>query len=464
MPFTPKTIYEPFRIKMVEPLPQASRDEREFFLAKAHYNPFLLRAKQISIDLLTDSGTGAMSAAQWGAIMMGDETYAGSESFFQLEAVVQDLTGMRYVIPTHQGRSSEHILFAAAEVQGKTVLANSHFDTTKANVQYLGGYPVDLVVEASSNLTDDTPFKGNIDLNRLEAELTGMGEQVAMVLMTITNNTVGGQPVSLENLKGAAKLAKKFKKPFVLDAARFAENAWFIKTKEPGQSHRTPKEIAQEIFALADGITMSAKKDGLVNMGGLLCLNDPVLAEKARSLLILTEGFPTYGGLAGRDLAALAVGLTEVVDEDYLAYRIGSVSYFHRLLKEAGIPVVNPVGGHAVYIDAKAFYPHIPAHQYPGQALNNELYKISGVRAVEIGTLMFGSPPPKGMPENSPDQVAPMELLRMTFPRRTYTQSHMDYLAEVIAYLYERREKVRGYRITKQSAILRAFTAELAPL
>ena len=455
-----KTIYEPFRIKMVEPLPQTTRPERQAYLAQAHYNPFKLRSNQITIDLLTDSGTGAMSAAQWGAMMTGDETYAGSESFFELESVVQDLTGMRYVIPTHQGRSAEHILFAAADVAGKTVLANNHFDTTKANVQYLGGNPSDLVIAESSDPKNEHPFKGNIDLAKLEAELIRLGDDVAMVLMTITNNTVGGQPVSLENLRGAAELARKFGKPYMLDVARFAENAWFIKTREPGQSHRSVKEIAQEVFRLADGMTMSSKKDGLVNIGGLLCLNDTELAEKARSLLILTEGFPTYGGLAGRDLAALAVGLTEVVDEHYLAYRIASVEYFHRLLKEAGIPVMSPAGGHAVYIDAKAFYPQIPPHEYPGVAFTNEFYVEGGIRAVEIGTLMFGTPSDDG----GPDQLAPMELVRMTFPRRTYTQSHVDYIGEIVTQVYAKRDQVKGYKVTKQSNILRAFTAELAPV
>jgi len=459
VPVMVKTIIEPFRIKMVEPLPKTTRAQRETFLKEAHYNPFKLRGRQITIDLLTDSGTGAMSATQWAALMTGDETYAGAESFFELEATVKALTGMKYVIPTHQGRSAEHILFSVAETSQKHVLANTHFDTTRANVEYLGGTALDLMIDEALDPASTHPFKGNIDLNKLEDHLKRLGDNVAMVMMTITNNSGGGQPVSLENLRGVAALAKQYNKPFFLDAARFAENAWLIKQREPGQSHRTPKDIAEECFRLADGFTMSAKKDGLVNIGGLLCLNDDQLAEKARSLLILTEGFPTYGGLAGRDLAALSVGLQEVLDEDYLAYRIASIEYLHKKLAQAGVPLMNPPGGHAVYIDAQAFYAHIPPHQYPGLALTNELYLAGGIRAVEIGTLMFGRPA-----EDGPDIPATLELVRLTIPRRTYTQSHVDYLAEVIVEVFEQRQSVTGYCITKQSPILRAFTAELLPL
>lgn len=455
----PRTIIEPFRIKMVEPLPQTTREDREQFLKQAQYNPFKLRSNQITIDLLTDSGTGAMSAAQWAAMMTGDETYAGAESFFQLQEVVQNLTGMKYVIPTHQGRSSEHILFAAMDIGNKVVLANSHFDTTKANVQYLQGTPIDLVIDEAHNPDINHPFKGNIDLNKLEQHLSDLGDKVALVLMTITNNTVGGQPVSMANLKGAHDLARKYGKPFMLDAARFAENAWFIKQREPEYANVPVREIVRQTFAMADGFTMSAKKDGLVNMGGLLCLNDDDLAEKARSLLILTEGFPTYGGLAGRDLAALAVGLEEVLDEAYLEYRIASIAYFHKKLSEQGIPMVTPPGGHAVYLDAKQFCPHIPPTEFPGLAVTNAMYLTGGVRAVEIGTLMFGEPDPNG----GPDKTASLELVRMTFPRRTYTQSHVDYLAEVITEVYQHRHQLSGYQLTKQVHILRAFTAELAP-
>ncbi len=456
----PKTIVEPFRIRMTEPLPVSTPEQRQAYLRNAHFNPFLLRSREITIDLLTDSGTGAMSAAQWAAIMTGDETYAGSESYYQLRDVVQDLTGHRYVIPTHQGRSSEHILFSVLEVAGKQVLANSHFDTTRANVEYLKGEALDLVIEEARNTGSQHPFKGNIDLARLEHHLEVGGDKVALVLMTVTNNAGGGQPASLENLRAAAELAHRYGKPFMLDAARFAENAWFIKEREPGQQHRTPREIAREIFSLADGFTMSAKKDGLVNIGGLLCLNDDALAEKARALLILTEGYPTYGGLAGRDLAALAVGLQEVTDEAYLEYRIASVRYFHNLLDKLGVPLMRPAGGHAVYIDAGALYPQLKPWELPGVALCNELYLEGGVRAVEIGTLMFGKPDPAG----GHDRTAPMELVRLAFPRRTYTQSHVDWLGEIMAEVFARRDRAQGYRISKQGEILRAFTAQLEPL
>jgi len=449
-----KTIIEPFRIKMTEPLPMTTRGQRERFLGDAKFNIFRLRASQITIDLLTDSGTGAMSAAQWGAMMTGDETYAGSESYFQLERVVQELTGQKYVIPTHQGRASEHILFSVMVKPGQIVLANAHFDTTRANVEYLGGTAIDLVIAEASDPRNEHPFKGNIDLARLEQHLRTQGDHVAMVLMTITNNRGGGQAVSLANLKAARELAHRFGKPFFLDAARFAENAWLIKERESGQGQRSAREIAQEIFRLADGFTMSAKKDGLVNIGGLLCLNDDALAERARSLLILTEGFPTYGGLAGRDLAALATGLTEVLDESYLEYRLASVRYFYNLLDKLGVPLMRPVGGHAVYIDAAEFAPQIPKEQLPGVALVNELYLEGGVRAVEVGTLMFGKP----------GDVAPLELVRLTFPRRTYTQSHVDYLGEVVASVFARRHELSGLRITRQPQFLRAFTAELEPL
>jgi len=456
----PKTIVEPFRIRMTEPLPVSTPEQRQAYLRNAHFNPFLLRSREITIDLLTDSGTGAMSAAQWAAIMTGDETYAGSESYYQLRDVVQDLTGHRYVIPTHQGRSSEHILFSVLEVAGKQVLANSHFDTTRANVEYLKGEALDLVIEEARNTGSQHPFKGNIDLARLEHHLEVGGDKVALVLMTVTNNAGGGQPASLENLRAAAELAHRYGKPFMLDAARFAENAWFIKEREPGQQHRTPREIAREIFSLADGFTMSAKKDGLVNIGGLLCLNDDALAEKARALLILTEGYPTYGGLAGRDLAALAVGLQEVTDEAYLEYRIASVRYFHNLLDKLGVPLMRPAGGHAVYIDAGALYPQLKPWELPGVTLCNELYLEGGVRAVEIGTLMFGKPDPAG----GHDRTAPMELVRLAFPRRTYTQSHVDWLGEIMAEVFARRDRAQGYRISKQGEILRAFTAQLEPL
>jgi tryptophanase len=456
----PKTIIEPFRIKMVEPLPVTTPEQRREFLAKAHFNPFLLRSSQITIDLLTDSGTGAMSAAQWAAMMTGDETYAGSNSYYRLQQVVQELTGLKHVIPTHQGRSSEHILFSVADVKERQVLANTHFDTTRANVEYLQGEPVDLVIEEGLNPDSKHPFKGNMDLARLEQHLEQGGDNVALVLMTITNNAGGGQPASLANLRAVSELAHRYNKPFFLDAARFAENAWFIKEREEGQGDRSPREIAEEVFSLCDGFTMSAKKDGLVNIGGLLCLNDDAMAERARALLILTEGYPTYGGLAGRDLAALAQGLEEVTDEGYLRYRIASIRYLHQLLESLGVPLMHPAGGHAVYIDAGATYPQIKPWELPGVELCNQLYLEGGVRAVEIGTLMFGKPDPEG----GHDKTASMELVRLAFPRRTYTQSHVDWLGEVIANVFARREQPKGYRISKQGEILRAFTAELEPI
>jgi len=458
---TKRTIIEPFRIKTVEPLPLPSPQQRKEALTRASFNPFLLRGSDITIDLLTDSGTGAMSAAQWAAMMQGDETYAGSESFYQLEETVRDLTGAKHVIPTHQGRASEHILFSALGVRGRTVVANSHFDTTRANVEYLGGEALDIVIDEGRDPRSEHPFKGNIDLGKLEDLLVTRGDGIAAVLMTITNNTGGGQPVSLANLKDVSALAKRFNRPFFLDAARFAENAWFIHEREPGQQGRTPREIAQEMFSLCDGFTMSAKKDGLVNIGGLLGVrSDDGLAETARSLLILTEGFPTYGGLAGRDLAALAVGLREVTDEHYLRYRIASVRYLYDLLDRAKVPLMRPAGGHAVYIDAGALYPHLKAHELPGVALCNELYLEGGVRAVEIGTLMFGRPDPNG----GPDELAALELVRLAFPRRTYTQSHVDWLGEVICDVAQRASRAPGYRIKRQGPVLRAFTAELEPL
>lgn len=453
-----RTIIEPFRIKMVEPLPLTRQEERARFLQQAGFNLFKLRASQITIDLLTDSGTGAMSAAQWGAMMCGDETYAGSESFFELERTVRDLTGVKHVIPTHQGRAAEHILFSAIRQPGMVVLANAHFDTTRANVEYLGGIARDLAIAEAADPSSEHPFKGNIDLARLEQELQASGENVAMVLMTITNNRGGGQAVSLVNLRAARELAHKYGKPLFLDAARFAENAWLIKQREPGQNARSAEDIAREVFRLADGFTLSAKKDGLVNIGGLLGVNDDTLAENARALLILTEGFPTYGGLAGRDLAALAVGLREVLHEPYLEYRHASIRYVFEALDKIGVPLMRPVGGHAVYLDAAAMCPQIPKWEYPGVAVINELYLEGGVRAVEVGTLMFGRP------AAGHDETAGLELVRLTFPRRTYTQSHVDYLVEIVAKVFERRKELSGYRITRQGPILRAFTAQLQPL
>jgi tryptophanase len=454
------TIIEPFRIKAVEPLGMTTRDERTVALSKAKFNPFKLRAEDVLIDLLTDSGTGAMSAAQWAALMLGDESYAGSRSFYKLEQVVQDLTGVQFVIPTHQGRAAEHIFFSSILQPGMLVPANSHFDTTRANVEFLGGEAVDLLYDAAMDPRADLPFKGDIDLGKLEKVLIEQGDRVPLVMVTITNNRGGGQPVSMGNLRAVRALCQRYGKPLILDAARFAENSWLIKQREPGQGDRSATEIAKETFRLADGFTLSAKKDGLVNIGGLLGLNYPALAEKCRTRLILTEGFPTYGGLAGRDLEALAQGLQEVLDEDYLEYRHASVRYVFDRLDKIGVPMMRPPGGHAVYIDGGAFAPHLPGWQYPGLALTNALYLEGGVRGVEVGTLMFGRPGAPGQP----DEVAPLDLVRLTFPRRTYTQSHMDYLIEVVAAVWNKREQLPGYRITWQRDVLRAFTAELEPL
>jgi tryptophanase len=444
-------IMEPFRIKAVEPLRMTTREEREAALEVAGYNVFLLRARDVLIDLLTDSGTGAMSAAQWGALMQGDESYAGSRSFERFDAVVRDLTGFRHVIPTHQGRAAERILFHSALQPGDIVINNIHFDTTRANVEYEGAEARDLVIAEGRQPATIHPFKGNMDLVALEQALRTDGERVRLVMMTVTNNSGGGQPVSLENLRAVRELAHRFGKPFFIDACRFAENAWFIREREPGQEGRSPKEIAQEMFRLADGALMSAKKDGLANIGGFLALNDDALAQKCRNLLILTEGFPTYGGLAGYDLEAIAQGLIEVVEEDYLRYRIRTIEYLGELLQKAGIPIVVPTGGHAVYIDAAAMLPHIPRTEFPGIALVNGLYVEGGIRSCEIGSVMFPG-------------TASMELVRLAMPRRLYTQSHVDYVGEVAAGLAARKEQLAGWKIVTAPPVLRHFTAQFEPL
>ncbi|MBI5609787.1 MAG: tryptophanase [Deltaproteobacteria bacterium] len=454
------TIIEPFRIKSVEPLGMTTRVQRQAAIEEANWNVFKLHAESVLIDLLTDSGTGAMSAAQWAAMMIGDETYACARSFYKLEKVVRDLTGVQFVIPTHQGRAAEHILFTTLCQPGQVVPSNSHFDTTRANVEFVGAQAVDLLYDGASDPRTDMPFKGDLDVRKLGRLLADRGSDVPLVLVTITNNRGGGQPVSLGNLRAVRDLCNEFGVPLFLDAARFAENAWLIKMREPGQGDRTASDIARECFSLCDGFTMSAKKDGLVNIGGLLGLNDPELAERCRTRLILTEGFPTYGGLAGRDLEALAQGLQEVLDEDYLAYRHASVRYVFDRLDQLGVPMMRPPGGHAVYIDAAAFAPHIPAWQYPGVSLVNALYVEGGVRGVEVGTLMFGRPDPDG----HHDFTANLELVRLTFPRRTYTQSHMDYLIEVVGAVWANRAQLKGYRIAEQRAVLRGFTASLLPL
>ncbi len=452
----PTSIIEPFRIKSVEPIRMTSPEERFRLLEAAELNVFKLHADHVLLDFLTDSGTGAMSARQWAAIMEGDESYAGSPSFFRLEAVVRELTGYRHVIPTHQGRAAEHILFSVAARPGDLVPSNTHFDTTRANLEYAGAEPVDLVIPEGLEPRKLHPFKGNIDLSRVEALLQEKSHRVPFGMITITNNSGGGQPVSLENVRAYAALLHRFGKPLILDACRFAENAMFIKQREPGQGGREVREIARELFRLADGCTMSAKKDGLVNIGGFLALNDESWVEQAKNLLILTEGFPTYGGLAGRDLAALAVGLEEVTDEAYLRYRLRTAEYLAQKLKAGGVATVEPAGGHAVYLDAKDFLPHLKPEDYPAWSLCNALYLSAGIRGVEIGSVMFG----KRLPDGT-ETYHPMELVRLAFPRRVYTQSHFDYAAEAICELKASAEKVRGVRIARQSRTLRHFTAQM---
>ena len=453
-----RTIIEPFRIKAVEAIRFTTRSEREAALQAAGYNVFLLHARDVLIDLLTDSGTGAMSSEQWAALMRGDESYAGSRSFYRFADVVRDLTGFKHVIPTHQGRAAERILFHSILQPGDLVLNNIHFDTTRANIEYEGAEARDVVIPEGRQPAVLHPFKGNVDLVRLEEILRQEGDRVPLVMVTITNNSGGGQPVSLRNLRGVREICDRYGKPFFLDACRFAENAWFIKQREDGQHHRTPKEIAQEMFSLADGCTMSAKKDGLANIGGFLALNHDGWAEKCRNLLILTEGFPTYGGLAGYDLEAIARGLEEVVEEDYLRYRIRSVEYLAEKLIAAGIPIVRPAGGHAVYIDAHGLLPHIPALEYPGVALVNALYLEGGIRSSEIGSLMFG------IGFDGEEKPAAMELVRLAIPRRLYTQSHIDYVAEVVIAVAKRAGEIHGVRITSAPRVLRHFTATFQPL
>jgi tryptophanase len=452
----PKTIIEPFRIKSVEPIRMTTREERERLLEAAKLNVFRLDAENVLLDFLTDSGTGAMSARQWAAMMEGDESYAGARSFFRFEKAVKDLTGYPYVIPTHQGRAAERILFSVATRPGDVVPSNTHFDTTRANLEYDGVEPVDLVIPEGLEPRTRYPFKGNIDLGRVERLLAERGDRVPFGMITLTNNSGGGQPVSLANLRAYRELLRRCDKPLILDACRFAENAMFVKLREEGQAGRSAKEIAQEAFALADGCLVSAKKDGLANIGGFIALHDERWVESARNLLILTEGFPTYGGLAGRDLDAIAVGLEEVLHEDYLRYRLRTAEYLGEKLLAAGIAIVEPTGGHAVYLDARDFLPHLGREDYPAWALCNALYLEGGIRGVEIGSVMFGK-----RLDDGTETYHPLELVRLAFPRRVYTQSHFDYAAEVICALKARAREVRGVRIVKQSKYLRHFTAEL---
>lgn len=455
-----RTIIEPFRIKSVEPLQFTTRAEREAILARAGWNLFRIPAEDILIDLLTDSGTGAMSSEQWAALMRGDESYAGARSWFRFEKRVRELTGFTHVIPTHQGRAAERILFSCLGVGGKVVVSNTHFDTTRANVEALGGTAIDIPVPEALDPQTEHPFKGNIDLDALLRVLEERKGDVRCVLLTVTNNSGGGQPASLENIRAASALCRKAGVPFYLDACRFAENAYFIKLREKGQAARSVEEIAREMFSLADGATFSAKKDGLANIGGFLASNDDRLAEMEEQLLVLTEGFPTYGGLAGRDLDAIAVGLEEVVHEDYLQYRLASTRYLGDGLRRIGFPIVRPPGGHAVYVDAGTFLGHIPPREFPGQALAVAFYLEGGIRTVEIGTLMFGG----ADPASGKERTARLELLRFAIPRRVYTQSHIDYVLEIAEEVRARREALRGLRIVEAPERLRHFTARLEPL
>jgi len=445
-----KTIIEPFRIKVVEPLRMTTREEREAILRAAHFNVFDIRARDVLIDLLTDSGTGAMSSDQWSGVMRGDESYAGAESFFRFRDVVRALTGFEHILPTHQGRAAERILFELVGGPGKVVPNNSHFDTTRANAEHSGAEAVDLPIPEARDPSVRHPFKGNMDVGKLEALIGRVGAaRIPLVMMTVTNNSAGGQPVSLENLKAVRAVCDRHGLPLFLDAARFAENAYFIKRREPGQQDREVRGIVHEMFDLADGATVSAKKDGLVNIGGILLIRDEALARRADALLILTEGFVTYGGLAGRDLEALAQGLEEVVQDDYLAYRIRSTEYLGEKLIEIGYPIVEPPGGHAIYVDAGKLLPHIPPERFPGQALVCAFYREAGIRSVEVGSVMFGGG------GRRPD----LELVRLAIPRRVYTQSHIDYVVEAAAQVYARRRELRGLRMTYEPPFLRHFTA-----
>jgi len=455
-----KTIIEPFKIKSIEPIHFTTASERTAILVEAHYNPFLIRADDVMIDLLTDSGTSAMSAKQWAGMMEGDESYAGARSFFRFEAVVKKLTGLAFVIPTHQGRAAEKIIFSVMGGKGKYIPNNTHFDTTRANVEFSGAVAVDFPTEEGTHPELIADFKGNMNVPALDRFIQEKGaENIPVCFITVTNNSGGGQPVSMANIRETKAVLRKYGIPLFIDACRFAENAFFIKKREAGYANTPVTDIVHEMFSYADGCTMSAKKDAIVNMGGFLALNDEDIARKARNLLIITEGFPTYGSLAGRDLEAIAQGLDEVLDENYLTYRLRSVEYLGNKLTEAGVPLLLPPGGHAIYIDAKRFLPSVPPHHYPGQSIAVELYKTGGIRSVEIGSVMFGSYLPDGSLASPP-----MELVRMAIPRRVYTQSHIDYVIEVVIEAFERRADMRGYRITYEAPQLRHFTAHFEPL
>jgi tryptophanase len=456
-----RTIIEPFRVKVVEPIKMTTREEREGYLNRAAYNLFLLKAEDVIIDLLTDSGTAAMSANQWAGVMRGDESYAGSKSFYRFEGVVRDIFGFKQVIPVHQGRAAERILFSVMCQKGSIVPNNTHFDTTRANIEYLGAEAIDLPIPEFYQPAINHPFKGNMDTAALEQLIERVGpESIPLVMLTVTNNSGGGQPVSMANIRAVKAICSRYGLPLYLDACRFAENAYFIKLREDGYADKSVKEIAREMFSYADGCTMSAKKDGLANIGGFLCTNDDQLAQQEKDLLILTEGFPTYGGLAGRDLEAIAVGLEEVLHEDYLQYRFASIRYLGEHISRAGVPIIQPPGGHAIYIDAHAMLPHIPQLEYPGQALAVELYRQAGIRSCEIGSVMHA----EKHSDNGEEIPSRMELVRLAIPHRVYTQSHIDYVIEAILQVYERRESIEGYRIVTQPKFLRHFTARFEPV
>ena len=456
-----KTIIEPFKVKVVEPIKMTTRDEREHYLKDAAYNLFLLKAENVIIDLLTDSGTAAMSADQWSALMRGDESYAGSRSFYRFEEVVRDIFGFKQVIPMHQGRAAERILFSVMCKKGSIIPNNTNFDTTRANIEYLGAEAVDLPIPEFYQPAVNHPFKGNMDTEALEHFIKRVGpDRVPLVMLTVTNNSGGGQPVSMANIRDVKAICAHYGLPLYLDACRFAENAYFIKLREAGYADVSVKEIAREMFSYADGCTMSAKKDGLANIGGVLCTNDDQLAQQEKDLLILTEGFPTYGGLAGRDLEAIAVGLEEVLHEDYLQYRFASIRYLGEHISRAGVPIVQPPGGHAIYIDARAMLPHIPPLQYPGQSLAIELYREAGIRSCEIGSVMHA----EKQSDSGEETPSAMDLVRLAIPHRVYTQSHIDYVVEAILRVHERRDSIGGYQITSQPKFLRHFTAQFEPL
>ena len=454
-----RTIIEPFRIKSIEPLQLSTSEERQRHLAAAHYNPFLLASEHVIIDLLTDSGTSAMSAQQWAGVMIGDEAYAGSRSWVRMERAVRDLTGFTHILPTHQGRAAERIIYGELGGPGKIFISNTHFDTTRANIEFTGATALDVPIPEGRDPQADHPFKGNLDVAAMARLFDAHEGQVAAVILTVTNNTGGGQPVSLANAAEVSALCRARGVPFLLDCCRIAENSWFVRHREAGMAEVPYREIARRMFALADGAVMSAKKDGLANMGGFLALRDETLSAACRNLLIITEGFTTYGGLSGRDMEAIAIGLEEVFDDHYLEYRIRSTTYLGDRLHALGVPLMRPIGGHAVYVDARRLYPHIPVHDYPGQALVCELYTLAGIRCVEIGSVMFGTYDAAGtlVP-------AAMELVRLAIPRRVYTQSHIEYVAETFEEVLARRERTRGLRIMREPKLLRHFSAHFAPI